>query len=115
MPAFFGKTHIDPEWVKEFCIQKEKWQQKLTAIQVIPETEIISSEIRESNTTVPTDQETWAIGLNNTSMSLSAANKQTAKEKIIGKINNSFFFKKAKKDSETIYLKSFNTVINKSC
>lgn len=64
IPAFFGETLIDPEWVKEFYIEKEKWQQQRTAIKATSETAVINEEMTESinnTTTASTIQQTQAM------------------------------------------------------
>lgn len=91
IPAFFGETLIDPEWVKEFCIEKEKWQQKRTALTATAETTVINETMTESinNTaSVPTTQQTQATinkEVTKSLMMVDATTQTTAIEDIITK------------------------------
>lgn len=107
LPAFFGERLIDPKWMKEFSIKKEKRHQKLVAIKGTYKTADIDGEITEQHY-----QTTIAFLQQPVISSMAIAN--TTKNKILG---NCCFFKleKAEEASEIIHLKSFNTFANKSC
>lgn len=58
IPAFFGERLIDPEWLKEYSIEKEKYQKKITAIKATNKIEVIREETEEqnSNLSIPVQQ-----------------------------------------------------------
>lgn len=47
IPAFCGERLIDPEWLKEYSIEKEKIQQKITTIKATSEIAVINAETEE--------------------------------------------------------------------
>lgn len=57
IPDFFGERLIEPEWDKEYSIQKSKWQQKISAIKTETEETI-------SNKTVAIIQQPEQMALN---------------------------------------------------
>lgn len=115
IPAFFGETLIDDEWIKEYEIEKEKSQKKIAAIITTSETEVINQGIVKKNSHSLIIQQTPQIDLTKKSTTPSLISVATENiQQIIGFIYNSSFFKRSKKD-ETIHLQSLTTSANKSC
>jgi hypothetical protein len=109
IPAFVDIRLINPEWYKEYSIEKEKWQQKMTAIKEITEAEIIKAETEEqiSNKTIPAIQQIKQIELNKATnpLMVAAATQKISDDDTIGKqaiIYNLSFFntKKSSVDPE---------------
>lgn len=70
--AFVGEKLIDSEWHKEYFMQKEKWQQKISAINAFAETAVIPEEIAEqiANKSISTVQPIKQMPLQKTSKTL---------------------------------------------
>ena len=112
IPAFFGEALIDPEWVKQYEIEKEKCRQKLSALKATSETEV-GNEAIDCRSHAIVSPQIQSMKLHKTSIPLIPAAHQNTKSKMTEIINNFSFFNKTKKSY--IYLQSLNTFANNSC